>query len=654
MHKAPTSKKINSFLNKSKNFPPPKYIQKNSWIKTTEIYKKANKDPESFWAEAAQHLEWFKPWSKILEWNLPDSRWFINGKINASYNCLDKHLKEGHQDKVAIFWEGEPGDRRILTYKELHKEVCRISNVLKNMGLKKGDNVTIYLPMVPELPIAMLACSRLGVVHSVVFAGYSSKALVDRIRSSDAKLVITANHGFRRGKIIPLKQNVDQALKTADNVKNVIVYKRSDVPSTMLKGRDFWWHELVMNESPTCDPVPLDSEDPLFILYTSGTTGKPKGVVHVNGGYLVGVKITQKWIFDIKDQDIYWCTADIGWITGHSYIVYGPLLNRATQIMYEGAPDYPQPDRFWDIVERYKVTILYTAPTAVRAFMKWGEKWPNKHNLKSLRILGSVGEPINPQAWIWYHNNIGLGKCPIIDTWWQTETGSILITPLPGVTTLKPGSATFPFPGIDVDVVDETGKPVPPEKSGYLVIKKPWPSMLKTLYKDPKRYKQTYWIQIPGVYFTGDSARKDKDGYFWILGRVDDDMKVSGHRLGTMEIESAISNHPLVVEAAVVGKPHEIKGQSITAYVTLLDHVIPTEDLKNEIRNQVRKDIGPFASPDTICFVKNLPKTRSGKIMRRIMRALISGQEIGDITTLENPSVVNEVKKWLDTTNNLC
>jgi acetyl-CoA synthetase len=630
-----------------KKFPPPDELAKKAWVKSRRVYEEAQRDPETFWAKAAANLDWFEPWSRVLEWHLPEARWFVSGKINVSYNCLDRHVNTNRRTKTAIYWEGELGGRRTLTYNDLYLEVNKFANALKRMGVKAGDRVTLYMPMVPELVIAMQACARIGAIHSVVFAGFSAKALKQRIQDAESKVLVTANNGYRRGKIIPLKHNVDEALNEQSSLEQVVVYRRSNDPTPMREGRDVWWDEVTDRESSSCTPVSLDSEAPLFILYTSGTTGRPKGVVHVNGGYLVGTVITQKWVFDLKNKDVYWCTADIGWITGHSYVAYGPLALGATQVIYEGAPDYPRQDRLWELVERYGVTIFYTAPTAIRAFMKWGDDWPHQHNLSSLRLLGSVGEPINPSAWLWYYRVIGGERCPIIDTWWQTETGMILITPLPGVTVLKPGSAAFAFPGVEVDVVDIEGKAVPPDRGGFLVIRKPWPSMLKTLYNDPERYLKTYWSQIPGLYFTGDGARKDQEGYFWIMGRIDDVINVSGHRLGTMEVESALVSHPAVAEVAVVGRPHEVKGQALAAYVMLREGVQSQEGLKEELRQWVRREIGAIAVPDYIYLVDKLPKTRSGKIMRRIMRALLNGEELGDITTLEDPSAVDEVRRWM-------
>jgi acetyl-CoA synthetase len=568
----------------------------------------------------------------------------VGGKINVSYNCLDRHLTTWRKNKAALIWEGEPGDSRVLTYQDLHREVCRFANVLKSSGVRSGDRVAIYMPMVPELPIAMLACARIGATHSVVFGGFSAEALKDRINDAKAKLLITADGGFRKGAVVPLKENVDKALADAPSIEKVIVYQRTRTPVPMMAGRDYWWHEVIQKASTECEAVPLDAEHPLFILYTSGTTGKPKGVVHTTGGYLVGTYITSKWVFDLKEEDTYWCTADIGWVTGHSYIVYGPLANGVASLMFEGVPTYPNPDRFWQIVEKYRVNVFYTAPTAIRALIKTGEEWPNKHDLSSLRLLGTVGEPINPEAWIWYHRVIGKGRCPIVDTWWQTETGMILITPLPGAIPTKPGSGTLPFPGIAADVVNKKGESAAPNQGGYLVIKKPWPAMLRTIYGDPERYKKQYWSEIPGCYFTGDGARKDKDGYFWIMGRMDDVIKVSGHRLGTMEIESALVSHPAVAEAAVVGKPDEIKGTGIAAFVTLEATHPPSDPLKEELRQHVVKQIGALARPDEIRFTDNLPKTRSGKIMRRLLRDIASGShKIGDTTTLEDYSVLTKL-----------
>ena len=564
-------------------------------------------------------------------------------------NCLDRHLTTWRKNKAAIIWEGEPGDTRTLTYADLHREVCKCANVLKKLGVVKGDRVIIYMPMIPELPITMLACARIGATHSVIFGGFSAEALKDRINDAQAKLVITADGGYRRGGVIPLKANIDEALKVTPTVESVIVVNRVGLDVGMVPGRDHWWDGLMSTTSAECEPEKLDSEHPLYILYTSGTTGKPKGVVHSTAGYLLGCHLTMKYVFDIKDTDTYWCTADIGWVTGHSYIVYGPFSNGATVVMYEGAPNHPEPDRFWSIVEKYKVNVFYTAPTAIRAFIKWGEQWPLMHDLSSIRLLGTVGEPINPEAWMWYSKIIGKGKCPIVDTWWQTETGAIMITPIPGATPTKPGTATLPFFGIQPDVVNKEGKPVPANQGGYLVIKKPWPSMMRGVYRDPERFKKTYWSDIKGMYFTGDGARRDKDGYFWIMGRVDDVINVSGHRLGTMEVESALVSHPYVAEAAVVGKPDEIKGSAICAFVTLEGKRSPTPQLKEELRLHVAKEIGAMAKPDDIRFTDALPKTRSGKIMRRLLREIASGgSTTGDTTTLEDFSVLEKLRHHED------
>ncbi len=640
---------ITSVLKEKRVFKPALSFSSLAHIKSfaqyKSLYNASIKDPEQFWSKIANELIWFKKWNKVLEWKLPFSKWFIGGKINVSYNCLDRHLTTWRKNKAALIWEGEPGETRTLTYQELHREVCKFSNVLKTLGVQKGDRVVIYMPLVPELAIAMLACARIGATHSIIFGGFSSQALVDRITDAEAKLVVTADGGYRRGTVIPLKQNVDEALKRTPSVACVVVMKRVGMNIHMEPGRDFWWEGLMETASDACEAEKLDSEHPLFILYTSGTTGKPKGVVHSTGGYLTGVYITTKWVFDIKDEDTYWCTADIGWVTGHSYVVYGPLANGATSVMYEGAPNWPEPDRFWQIIDRYKVNIFYTAPTAIRAFTRWGEQWPLKHDLSSLRLLGTVGEPINPEAWMWYHKIIGKGKCPIVDTWWQTETGAIMITPFPGATPTKPGTATLPFPGIDADVVNKNGESVGLNAGGYLVIKKPWPSMLRTIYRDPERFKKQYWSDIKGVYFTGDGARRDDDGYFWIMGRVDDVINVSGHRLGTAEIESALVSHPFVAEAAVVGKPDEIKGSAICAFVTLEGKRTPSHELKEELRHHVSKEIGSMAKPDEIRFTDALPKTRSGKIMRRLLREIASsGAVSGDTTTLEDFSVLEKLR----------
>jgi acetyl-CoA synthetase len=640
---------IESVLKEKRLFKPKPQFSRDAHIKSFSQYKKlyneSIKNPERFWAKIAGDLVWFKKWSKVLAWSYPFAKWFVGGKTNIAYNCLDRNLSSGKRTKAAIVWEGEPGDQRILTYQDLHREVCKFANVMRGLGIQKGDRVAIYMPMVPELPIAMLACARIGATHSVIFGGFSADALKDRINDSQTKLVVTADGGFRRGGVVPLKANVDEALKSTRSVQHVVVLKRTGSEVHMISGRDWWWSEMMATASPTSEAEKLDAEHPLFILYTSGTTGKPKGVVHTTGGYQVGVYITNKWIFDLREDEVYWCTADIGWVTGHSYIVYGPLLNGATAVMYEGAPNHPEPDRFWSIVEKYRVNIFYTAPTAIRAFIRWGEQWPLKHDLSSLRLLGTVGEPINPEAWMWYYRIIGKGRCPIVDTWWQTETGMIMISPLPGATTTKPGTATLPFPGIVADVVSKDGKPVPPNQGGYLVIKKPWPAMLRTIHGDPERYKRQYWNEIKGVYFTSDGARRDEDGYFWIMGRVDDVINVAGHRLGTMEVESALVSHPLVAEAAVVGRPDELKGQAICAFVTLEGGKSPTPELKEQLRQHVTKEIGALAKPDDIRFTDALPKTRSGKIMRRLLREIAAGsQTIGDVTTLEDFSVLEKLR----------
>jgi acetyl-CoA synthetase len=641
---------IESVLKEDRVFEPSKDFSAKAQIKNLQdyetLYKQALDDPEGFWASMAKELDWFKPWEKVLEWNPPFAKWFVGGRTNIAHNCLDRHLTTARKNKAAIIWEGEPGDERILTYQALHREVCKFANVLKQIGVHTGDRVAIYMPMVPELPIAMLACARIGATHSVVFGGFSAEALRDRINDAQAKVVVTADGGYRRGGEIPLKKAVDDAIQQTPSIEHVIVYRRTGSQVHMEPGRDQWWHELMANASEECPAEALDAEHPLYILYTSGTTGRPKGIVHTTGGYMLGTYLTAKYVFDLKEEDTYWCTADIGWVTGHSYIVYGPLANGATSLMYEGAPNWPEWDRVWRIVDKYQVNVFYTAPTAIRAFIRAGEQWPRKHKLTSLRLLGTVGEPINPEAWMWYHRVIGKERCPIVDTWWQTETGMIMITPLPGATPTKPGSATRPFPGIVADVVSRDGQSVPPNAGGYLVITRPWPAMLRTIYGDPERYTQQYWSEIPGVYFTGDGARRDENGYFWIMGRVDDVVNVSGHRLGTMEVESALVSHPLVAEAAVVGRPDEIKGQAIAAFVTLEAGRTASDDLKQELRQHVTKEIGAFARPDDIRFTDALPKTRSGKIMRRLLREIASGDEVrGDVTTLEDLSILARLRE---------
>jgi acetyl-CoA synthetase len=641
---------ITSILKEGRVFPPPQDFAAHAHIKSLaeyqRIWQRAKDAPEEFWGEQAKTLAWFKPWERVLIWKEPHAQWFAGGKLNASYNCLDRHLENGRKNKAAIIWEGEPGDRRVLRYQDLHREVCQFANVLKKLGVKAGDRVTIYMPMIPELIVAMLACARIGATHSIIFGGFSAEAVADRNNDAQASLLITADGGWRRGKVVPLKQNVDAALEKSSSVRQCIVYNRCNQPIEMKLGRDRWWHELMAEASPDCPAEPFDSEHPLYILYTSGSTGRPKGVLHTTAGYLLGTSLTHKWVFDLREDDTYWCTADIGWVTGHSYIVYGPLTNGATTVMYEGAPNYPREDRFWEIIERYRVNIFYTAPTAIRAFIKWGDHWPNGHDLSSLRVLGTVGEPINPEAWIWYHKVIGKGNCPIVDTWWQTETGMILISPLPGAIPTKPGSATRPFPGVVPEVVDKDGRPVPVNQGGFLVIRQPWPAMLRTIFGDDERYRQQYWTQVPHAYFTADGARQDEDGDFWLMGRVDDVINVAGHRLSTMEVESALVHHEKVAEAAVVGRPDELKGEALACFVTLVGGVSPTPDLKQELREHVVREIGALARPDDIRFTDALPKTRSGKIMRRLLRDVATGrQTTGDTTTLEDFSVLARLRE---------
>lgn len=641
---------ITSMMAEKRVFHPPEELSKKAYIKSLseykEIYQRSIDDPEGFWGGIAEQLDWFKKWDKVLVEDFKEAKheWFVGGKLNVSYNCLDRHLKTWGKNKAALIWEGDTGDSKTLTYQELHYHVCKFANVLKKHGVKKGDRVSIYLPMILELPIAMLACARVGAIHSVVFGGFSADALRDRILDCGAKMLICADGHYRGGKVIRSKDNADEALESCPKVKDVIVVKRADIRVNMEKGRDYWWHDEIGAEDikPYCEPEVMDAEDPLFILYTSGSTGKPKGVLHTQAGYLLYCYHTFKWIFDVKDEDTYWCTADIGWITGHSYIVYGPLAFGATSLMFEGVPSYPHPDRFWEIVEKHKVNIFYTAPTALRAIMREGNEWPNKHDLSSLRILGTVGEPINPEAWMWYYNVIGKGRCPIVDTWWQTETGGILITPLPGASPIKPGSASLPFPGIEPAVLREDGSVADVNEGGYLVIKRPWPGLMRGVFGDLNRFKETYFVRFPGVYTTGDGARVDKDGYYWLMGRIDDVINVSGHRLGTAEVESALVSHDSVAEAAVVGMPHEIKGQGIYAFVTLNVSVEKSDALKKELTGHVRKEIGPIATPDKIQFTDGLPKTRSGKIMRRILTKIAAGdiKDLGDTSTLADPAVV--------------
>ena len=649
-----TARKDIAMIKPAKEFSTKAHIK--SLAHYRKLYAESIQSPDQFWGRQANtELVWTKPFKKVLQFKAPHAKWFLGGKLNVSANCLDKWLGTPHANKAAILWEGEPaapgkpGEERTITYRQLHRDVCLFANVLKRHGIKKGDRILIYLPMVPEAAVAMLACTRIGAVHSVVFGGFSAQSVADRVHDSQARMIITADGGFRRGSVVPLKKSVDEALiikgpdgePLAKTIEKVIVLRRTQTDIHIQEGRDVWWHRELEYVSADCPATPMDSEAPLFILYTSGSTGKPKGILHSTAGYLLGTKLSAKYVFDLRDEDVYWCTADIGWVTGHSYVVYGPLANGATSLMYEGAPNWPEPDRFWRIVAKYGVTILYTAPTAIRAFMKWGDQWPKKHDLSSLRLLGSVGEPINPEAWMWYHDVIGGKRCPIVDTWWQTETGAIMITPLPGATPTKPGTATLPFFGIVPEIVDDAGKTLPNNSSGKLVIRKPWPSMLRGVWGDPKRFVETYWSEVKGSYFTGDGCHVDKDGYFWIIGRIDDVLNVAGHRIGTAEVESALASHPGVAEAAVVGRPDELKGQALVAFVTLKSGIKAHPELREELRQHVGKEIGPVAKPDDIRFADALPKTRSGKIMRRLLKQIASGMEIkGDTTTLEDLSVL--------------
>jgi acetyl-CoA synthetase len=643
---ATPEKSLAALLDERRTFPPPEEFRQRANANDLGIYDRALRDPEAFWAAEAKKLDWFTPWRKVLDWNAPWAKWFVGGKLNVTYNCVDRHAHSPRRNKAAIIWEGEPGDSRVLTYGMLEREVNRFANALRSLGVGKGDRVAIYMGMVPELAIAMLACAKIGAPHSIVFGGFSAEALRERINDAKAKVVVTCDGAWRRGGIVQLKASVDEALSGTPTIQNVIVVRRigDAAKAAMQPDRDVWWHDVTAAASDQCPAEPMDAEDMLFVLYTSGTTGKPKGIVHTSGGYLVGVSATHRYVFDIKEEDVYWCTADIGWVTGHSYIVYGPLANGATSLMYEGTPDYPDRDRFWSVIDKYGVNIFYTAPTAIRTFMRWGTELPARHSLSTLRLIGTVGEPINPEAWIWYNEYIGRRRCPIVDTWWQTETGMIMISPLPGLTATKPGSATRPLPGIVAEVVDAKGEAVGPGAGGYLILKRPWPAMMRTIYGDPDRYVQQYWSRYPGLYFTGDGCKVDQDGYFWLLGRVDDVMNVAGHRISTYEVESALVDHSSVAEAAVIGRTHEVKGQGISAFVTLKEGIAANDALKNKLKEHVVGKIGAIARPDDIFFVSELPKTRSAKIMRRLLRDIAEGRILGDTTTLADPAVVARLK----------
>ncbi len=636
---------LESLLHEERRFPPPDSFARDAHVTDAKVHRSAEEDFEAYWAGWAGELDWFREWDTVLEWEPPHARWFVGGRLNVAHNCLDRHL-EARGGKTALIWEGEPGDTRTYSYEDLHREVCRFANVLKELGVERGDRVAVYLPMIPEAAVAMLACARIGAPHSVVFGGFSPTSLADRINDAEAKVLITADGGFRRGSAVALKENADRALERCPSIEHVVVVARGEgmaeeVGVGMSGGRDLWYHDLVSKAAEECPSEEMEAEDILYILYTSGTTGKPKGVVHTTGGYLTQVYATTRWVFDLKDDDVYWCTADVGWVTGHSYIVYGPLANGATILMYEGAPDHPDRGRFWELCQKYDVSVFYTAPTAIRAFMKWGEEWPERHDLSALRLLGTVGEPINPEAWMWYHEVIGGGRCPIVDTWWQTETGGIMITPLPGLTETKPGSATRPFPGVRATILDDDGEE---SDAGYLAITRPWPSMLRTIWGDDERFRETYWSKWEGIYFPGDGAKRDEEGYFWILGRVDDVLNVAGHRIGTMEVESALVHHEAVAEAAVVGKRHDVKGEAIAAFVTLKEGREMTEDLQQELRAHVAEEIGSIARPEDVIYAADLPKTRSGKIMRRLLKDIAEGKAVGDTTTLADPAVVERLK----------